>query len=195
MTDNILLVSDIFGNCVSLKPLQADLAALGYSVTLLDPYQGRSQHFADEAEAYQAYSSQCGHDRYAATVAQALTRPYAFALGFSAGATALWRALGAADAGQITRAVLFYPGQIHQHLAVRPTLPVQVIFGHSEPHFNVAAICKELGQKPGVIAEHAAYGHGFMNPASKAFDSAGYQQCFSRVIARHTAVAKSSSGV
>lgn len=193
MGNNILLVTDIFGNCSALQPLLQAITAAGDVVTIIDPYQGKLQCFADEAEAYQVYSSQCGHDAYAACVAQALTQPYALALGFSAGATALWRALGAASAGQITRAVLFYPGQIHQYLAVTPKLPVQVVFGHSEPHFAVAAICTELSKKPGVTAVQTAYAHGFMNPASKAFDSAGYQQCFTRFIQCHIAAAKSNS--
>ena len=193
MGNNILLVTDIFGNCSALQPLLQAIMTAGDVVTIVDPYQGKLQCFADEAEAYQVYSSQCGHDAYAARVEQALAQPCALALGFSAGATALWRALGASNARQITRAVLFYPGQIHQYLAVTPKLPVQVVFGHSEPHFDAAAICKELSQNPGITAEHTAYGHGFMNPASKAFDSEGYQQCFRRFIVRHTAAAKSSS--
>ena len=193
MGNNILLVTDIFGNCSALQPLLQAITAAGDVVTIIDPYQGKLQCFADEAEAYQVYSSQCGHDAYAAFVEQALAQPCTLALGFSAGATALWRALGASNARQITWAVLFYPGQIHQYLAVTPKLPVQVVFGHSEPHFAVAAICKELSQNPGITAEHTAYGHGFMNPASKAFDSEGYQQCFTRFIQCHTAAAKSNS--
>ena len=193
MNPTVLLLTDIFGQCADLKRLQADLVHVGARLQIVDPYQGKLQCFADEAEAYQVYSSQCGHDAYAARVEQALAQPCALALGFSAGATALWRALGASNARQITRAVLFYPGQIHQHLAVRPKLPVQVIFGHSEPHFAVAAICTELSKKPGITAVQTACGHGFMNPASKAFDSAGYKQCFTRFIQCHIAAAKSNS--
>ena len=193
MTTRVLVLSDIFGLCAGLDRLQADLSHAGADVQLVDPYQGREQSFVDETAAYQAYSSNGGHDAYAACVAQALAQPYTLALGFSAGATALWRGLAAADAGQITQAVLFYPGQIHQHLAVRPKLPVQVIFGHSEPHFAVAAISTELSKKPGITAVQTACGHGFMNPASKAFDSAGYQQCFTRFIQCHIAAAKSNS--
>ncbi|HEY9042308.1 MAG TPA: dienelactone hydrolase family protein [Rheinheimera sp.] len=193
MSSNILLVTDIFGNCTALQPLLQDITAAGTAVTIIDPYQGGEQSFVDETAAYQAYSSNGGHDAYAACIAQALAQPYTLALGFSAGATALWRGLAAADAGQITQAVLFYPGQIHQHLAVRPKLPVQVIFGHSEPHFAVAAICTELSKKPGITAVQTACGHGFMNPASKAFDSEGYQQCFTRFIQCHIAAAKSNS--
>jgi|TARA_Y100001937_G_scaffold106855_1_gene148958 dienelactone hydrolase len=191
--NNILLVTDIFGNCSALQPLLQAIMAAGDVVTIVDPYRGKLQCFADEAEAYQVYSSQCGHDAYAAFVEQALAQPCTLALGFSAGATALWRALSAGRAGQITRAVLFYPGQIHQYLAVTPKLPVQIIFGHSEPHFAVAAICTELSKKPGVTAVQTAYEHGFMNPASKAFDSEGYQQCFTRFIQCYTAAAKSNS--
>ena len=76
MSSNILLVTDIFGNCTALQPLLQDIAAAGTTVTIIDPYQGKLQCFADEAEAYQVYSSQCGHDAYAAFVEQALAQAH-----------------------------------------------------------------------------------------------------------------------
>ena len=181
----LLLATDIFGVCAGLSRLLQDLAAADCTVQLIDPYQGQTQHFADEARAYAAYSSQCGHDVYAATVQQALqnaARPFDLAIGFSAGATALWRALAHTDADLVKQAVLFYPGQIHQHLALTPTVPVQVVFGHSEPHFAVADICTQLQQQPGVTAVSTGYAHGFMNLASQAFDEAGYQQQLSKLL-------------
>ena len=179
MTTHVLVLSDIFGLCAGLKRLLADLSQAGADVQLVDPYQGKRQQFADEASAYAAYIAQCGHDTYAAIAAQALqssVQPYDFALGFSAGATALWRALTACNSAQVKQAQLFYPGQIHQHLALTPQVPTQVIFGHSEPHFAVAEICTQLQQKPGVSAVSTGYAHGFINPASKAFNKQGYQQ-------------------
>lgn len=181
----LLLVTDIFGVCAGLSRLLQDLTPVDAAVQLIDPYQGKRQQFADEAQAYAAYSAQCGHDTYAATVQQALqnaARPFDVAIGFSAGATALWRALAQADAGLVKQAVLFYPGQIHQHLALTPAVQMQVIFGHSEPHFAVADICNQLQQKPGVTAVSTDYAHGFMNPASQAFAEAGYQHQLDKLI-------------
>lgn len=178
MTTRVLVLSDIFGLCAGLDRLLADLSQAGAVVQLVDPYQGKRQQFADEASAYAEYIAQCGHDAYAAIAEQALqssVQPYDFALGFSAGATALWRALTACNSAQVKQAQLFYPGQIHQHLAVKPQIPTQIIFGTSEPHFAVAEMCRQL-QQQGITAISTPYAHGFMNQASKAFNGAAYQQ-------------------
>jgi dienelactone hydrolase len=161
------------------------LVPVDSTIQLIDPYQGQTQHFADEAQAYAAYSTQCGHDAYTqcvATALQAATAPFDLAISFSAGASALWRAIAQADASLLKQAVLFYPGQIHHHLALTPAVPVQVIFGYSEPHFTVTEICTQLQQKPGVTAVSTSYAHGFMNPASIAFDEAGYQFQLSKLL-------------
>lgn len=184
MTARVVVLSDIFGLCAGLERLLADLSQAGGDVQLIDPYQGKRQHFADEAQAYAAYSVNCGHDTYAAIAAQALqnnVQPIDLAIGFSAGATALWRALANTDTRLLKQAILFYPGQIHQHLALTPQVPTQVIFGHSEPHFAVADICSQLQQKPDVTAVSTDYTHGFINPASKAFNEAGYQHYLAKL--------------
>lgn len=181
----LLIVTDIFGVCSGLNRLLQDLAAVATRTQLIDPYQGQPQHFADEQQAYAAYSVNCGHDAYTQCVATALqtaAAPFDLAIGFSAGASALWRAIAQADASWLKQAILFYPGQIHQHMALTPQLPVQVIFGHSEPHFAVSDICTQLQQKPGVTAVSTSYAHGFMNPASQAFDEAGYQQQLNKLL-------------
>ncbi|MBV2129641.1 dienelactone hydrolase family protein [Arsukibacterium indicum] len=179
MTKHVLVLSDIFGLCAGLEPLLADLSQAGAAVQLVDPYQGQRQQFTDEASAYAEYIAQCGHDTYAAIAAQALQGSglrFDIAIGFSAGATALWRALAATDSSKLKQAILFYPGQIHQHQALTPAVPVQVIFGHSEPHFAVADICALLQGKPNVSAQNTHFKHGFMNPESSAFNEHGYQQ-------------------
>ena len=178
MARSVVVLSDIFGVCSGLERLVADLRQCSAKLHLVDPYQGKAQQFANEEQAYAAYTAHCGHDAYAALAAEALQhspQPFDLAIGFSAGATALWRALAATDSGKIKQAVLFYPGQIHRHLTLKPQVPVQVIFGHSEPHFAVADICQQL-QQQGVTAISTSYAHGFINPASKAFDEEGYQQ-------------------
>lgn len=179
MSQKVLVISDIFGQGTGLSRLLADLRQSGATLHLVDPYQGKSQQFVDEEQAYAAYSAECGHDDYAAVVAEILCnspQPFDLAIGFSAGASALWRALATADSSTLKQAILFYPGQIHQHLALQPQVPTQVIFGRSEPHFAVTDICSQLQQKPGVTAISTPYAHGFINPASKAFNEAGYQQ-------------------
>ena len=177
MSVNVLVVSDIFGYCVGLNRLMADLSASGAEVQLLDPYQGQEQTFADEQQAYTAFCEQCGHEAYAAQVQQYLLKAASFdvVIGFSAGASALWRALASDKVSGIKQALLFYPGQIYPYLQLTPKVPVRLVFGHSEPHFDVAAVCAQLNRNLDIYAQHTRYAHGFVNPASVAFDAQGYQ--------------------
>lgn len=180
MHKHLVIVSDIFGRCAGLNRLLQDLTATSaVQIQLIDPYGGAVQHFADEQQAYAAYSAQCGHDVYTNHVVQALqsaAQPFELAIGFSAGAGALWRALAGTNVNRVTQAVLFYPGQIYNHISLIPQVPTQLVFGQREPHFTVADICTQLQQKPQVEAVTTAFDHGFMNPVSKAFNEAGYQQ-------------------
>ncbi|KKO44730.1 hypothetical protein WG68_14405 [Arsukibacterium ikkense] len=181
----LLIVTDIFGVCNGLSRLLQDLAAVASRVQLVDPYHGQAQYYSDEPQAYAAYSAQCGHDAYVLKVQQALqnaAQPFDLAIGFSAGASALWRAVAQANVGMAKQALLFYPGQIYQHLALKPQVPTRIIFGHSEPHFAISDICTQLQQQPGVTAVSTMYAHGFMNPASTAFNEAGYQQQLSKLL-------------
>lgn len=176
---HFLLVTDIFGQCHGLQQLLSAMAAPERQFTLLDPYQGKLQAFPSEQQAYVAYTAQCGHEHYAALVATHLAvsaYPISLAMGFSAGASALWRAIAGEQGCQsrILQALLFYPGQIYKHLDLIPKIPVKVIFGASEPHFAVADLCLALSQKPHVEAVVTPYKHGFMNPASQAFRKEGF---------------------
>mgnify|MGYP003636299103 CR=1 FL=1 len=175
----LLVVTDIFGDCAGLKGLLRDLAAVDTLIQVIDPYQGQAQNFTDEQQAYSAYSQQCGHDTYAERVAntlQSAAQPFDVVISFSAGATALWRNLANPKVTKIKQAIMFYPGQIHRHLALEPQMPSQIIFGNSEPHFAVADICNQLHQKPAVTVSVTPFAHGFLNSASNAFNEAGYQQ-------------------
>ena len=183
MTDKtmqqVLLVTDIFGHCNGLPQLLQDLSSPDRSITLVDPYQGKTQSFSSEQHAYAAYCERCGHDHYASLVSQAIAdsrERFDVAIGFSAGASALWRALASRNASKVQQAVLFYPGKIHQQLELTPRVPVQLIFGNSEPHFDVASLCRMVSDQPTVQASSSPFEHGFMNPASKAYSEQGYQR-------------------
>ncbi|MAD77666.1 MAG: hypothetical protein CML20_23355 [Rheinheimera sp.] len=184
MTDkNIAVITDIFGLCSGLDRLLQDLSGqpvnqagdATLTITLIDPYQQQRQQFKDEQQAYSAYIDQCGHDNFASNVARALETPVDLVIGFSAGASALWRALSTPAAANIKQAVLFYPGQIYQHLKLTPEVTTTLIFGATEPHFDVDAMVALLQQKPAVSAFKTCYQHGFMNPPSANFNEAGYR--------------------
>lgn len=175
---HFLIVTDIFGQCHGLQQLLSALAAPERQFTVLDPYQGMQQTFSSEQQAYAAYTIQCGHEQYAKLVAAHLSssqKPISLAMGFSAGATALWRALADESCrNKPQQTVLFYPGQIHKHLDLIPKKPVKVVFAASEPHFAVEDLCLALSQKAKVAAVITRYGHGFMNPTSQAFNLQGF---------------------
>ena len=184
MTDtNITIITDIFGVCSGLDRLLQDLSNqqkyqagdAQLIITIIDPYRQQRKHFKDEQQAYSAYIEQCGHDNFAAIVARTLVAPVDLAIGFSAGASALWRALSTPAATNIKQAILFYPGQIYQHLKLTPEVTTTLIFAATEPHFDVEAMVALLQQKPAVSAFKTCYQHGFMNPPSANFNEAGYR--------------------
>ncbi|WP_019676666.1 dienelactone hydrolase family protein [Arsukibacterium perlucidum] len=174
MPRHITIITDIFGLCSGVERLSQDLAG-EYTITLIDPYQQQPQSFSNEQQAYATYCQSCGHDRYVSQVVSAIQQPVELAIGFSAGASALWRALSSSAAANVKQAVLFYPGQIYQHLQLTPDIPTTIIFGASEPHFEVDSMLQLLSDKPTVSAVKTPYKHGFMNPSSEAFSEAGYQ--------------------
>ncbi len=53
---NLLVMSDIFGICAGFDRLPADLRRAGAEVYIIDPYQGKPQQFANEEDAYAAYT-------------------------------------------------------------------------------------------------------------------------------------------
>jgi len=193
----VVIATDIFGICAGIDRLAQDLAKSQVSVTIIDPYQSKPQAFCNEQQAYSAFVAYCGHDLYAQRLSHFLqslpeNQPaITLAIGFSAGASALWRALATVQPGidsrVVKQAVLFYPGQIHHYAELQPHVPVHIVFGQCEPHFDVGVICQQLQQWQGVIAEKTAFGHGFMNPASAAFAQTGYQQYLTLLNVRLTA--------
>jgi len=172
---SVLVVSDIFGRCDGLQCLCADLASGDSQLRIIDPYQGLFQRFANEEEAYAAYTEQCGHDAYTKLVQQALQQKVDIAIGFSTGASALWRALGD-NAAQVKQARLYYPGQLHLHLDRVPQLPMQLVFGVTEHHFDVDDLLLQLANDSHICVEKTPWQHGFMNLASASFSDEGYQQ-------------------
>lgn len=172
---SVLVVSDIFGRCDGLQCLCADLSTVDSQIRIIDPFQGQFQRFANEAEAYAAFTEQCGHDAYTELVQQALQHAVDIVIGFSAGASALWRALGE-NAAQVKLARLYYPGQLHLHFGVVPQLPTQLVFGATEQHFDVDDLLAKLPNDSNLRTERTLWQHGFMNLASESFSHDGYQQ-------------------
>lgn len=179
---NLVIATDIFGRCEALQRFITDVERAGATVIIVDPYQSEHQPAMSEQQAYTNYVAQCGHDMYTERVSKALHAKVTLAIGFSAGATALWRAMAKTKNASVRKLVLFYPGQLHLHLAKTPEVPTELIFGAQEYHFDVDEVLVKLQSKTGISARKVAQQHGFMNSASLAFNERAYQDGLNRVL-------------
>ena len=159
----VVVITDIFG-------LTDDIIALAEkkSATVIDPYQGVHQSFTDEAQAYQTFIEQCGHDTYTDMIWSVIDSMSTGVkiLSFSAGASAAWRLTERFSPGTIEHLIGFYPSQIRHHLDVNPNCPVTLIFPCKEDHFDVDKIIQSVSKSNAVRCIKTAWRHGFMNPLS-----------------------------
>ena len=168
-----LIISDIFGLTPSLLTLAKSLN----HAEIVDPYDGEMKSFSQEDEAYLYFVEHCGHDKYLERLSDALNQQKSInsIIGFSAGATALWRYIARPDARTFTHIHCFYSGQIRHYLTLKPQQAVKLIFPSVEQHFDVQQVITELSGNGEITIEQNAYQHGFMNPCSTHFDQQAYQ--------------------
>lgn len=176
MKKHLLLVSDIFGQNAALDALAANFAPNAASVHIVAPYDGIVPEFQTSDAAYAAFLEHCGHDAYLAKVRSALQcmEGPVFLVGFSAGASAAWRALDQDNSGKIGQFVGFYPTRIRYHLGIALHVPTAFIFPSTEALFAVDELIADLASFSHVSCLHTEYAHGFMNPASSGFDPAAH---------------------
>lgn len=167
----ILLVTDIFGESAQLRDT---LARIGVHAVIVSPY-AECRSFANEADAYQAFLAVGGLDAYYRHLVQIVTQIPAddlpLMIGFSAGASALWRFICSAHAHEFsnnTDAWLYYGGQIRHELALAPKLST-VMRWSLETQFDVWPCHQAMLNKPLVDSAVLPYPHGFINPQSKGF--------------------------
>lgn len=135
----LLIASDIFGATTDLDALAGTLSPWCSHVDMVDPFQGARNGFSDEEHAYAAFHAVGGMDAYVERCLEGiLAGPApAYALGFSAGASALWKALSEAPNGAIARAQLFYGRQIRHFPDCHPACPVHLVFPARETSFSI----------------------------------------------------------
>ncbi len=186
---HIIFITDIFGVSYSFKEKIASISEYweqqNISCTVIDPYQGVTQCFVDELQAYQAYLSQCGHQQYLALLAQEVANindNEIMLIGFSAGASIAWQL--AADRelqtfhSNIKQVIGFYPSQIRYHVSLQAQCPVTLVFPQYETHFDVENTVSLLDQQIMVNIIHSPYLHGFMNEQSVNFQPLISAQAF-----------------
>jgi len=202
----LLVCSDIFGNNPALEAFFRDWQG---ELLLLSPY-AKQQHFSNDEQAYQYFLQHGGLDSYRQKLRQTLhqlatAQQTVLAVGFSAGAAALWCELscelgvgasdkpGSVQGGEQTtnsasatqaapglqfvrQAFCFYGGQIRHFAELSPCCPTTFIWAQ-EPHFDVKALSGVLAQKHHVSSYISHYQHGFINPKSAGYHKQGAAYC------------------
>lgn len=189
----LIVATDIFGETPELVAWLTPLVqAADLTLELVSPYKAQFTDIAvatarltalpparaaDEL-AYQRFLQQGGMDAYVKKLQHSLKtqqEPF-FAIGFSAGAAALWQ-LTAQPLPWLTQAWCFYGGQIRHCSELQPLVRTTCIWAQ-ETHFRVEQLHEQLAQRALVQSYLTSYQHGFINPHSAGFNSeaASYYQ-------------------
>lgn len=170
----LVVAADVFGATDDLRRFAASLAP---DAMVVSPHaDGRV--FADEAQGYAALMAQGGVQAYARRLATELTArpPRQLAVGFSAGASALWFCLCVPEfcprIAMPEHAALYYGSRIREAAHLRPrAMTTRLVFAEREASFDPAPLAATLsaaGLDASVIPGSA---HGFMNPLSAGYDA------------------------
>ena len=173
---NIILVSDIFGKTPALIQLGEAIGA----TAIVDPYDGVDMGFEDESKAYAYFVEHVGFEQYYDVLQSELQNQISpissmnVLIGFSIGASAIWKLSDNPDITNIQRGICYYGSQIRNLKAVSPHFNIELIFPKKEDHFDVLALQKALSQKKNVQITQTNYLHGFMNSHSDNYNQVAY---------------------
>ncbi|XOV80993.1 MAG: hypothetical protein ACFHVJ_08585 [Aestuariibacter sp.] len=182
-----LIVADIFGRT---KALEEFATVFSEPSRIHDPYSAQNLVFKCEAEAYRYFSEHVTLENYAESLShciQAIDSAVRL-IGFSVGASAIWKISDNPKLNHVSSATGFYGSQIRNLVDIQPQFPIELIFPASEPHFSVDDLMSKLDTKNDVTLTRVPYSHGFMNPHSVNYHQTGYTQEVS-------ALGKSSYGI
>jgi dienelactone hydrolase len=165
----IIIITDIFGLTTDIDLLAVSLSTELTRVTIIDPYEGHKKAFINEQVAYDTFITLCGHERYISAVKSEIksSNDEVVLLGFSAGASAAWKAIDRDSNSLIKHCIGFYPSQIRNHQDVIPYCPVTLVFPCEEKHFEVDNILSALAPLTQVNGIKTSFYHGFMNSLSE----------------------------
>ncbi|MBI1771476.1 MAG: dienelactone hydrolase family protein [Burkholderiales bacterium] len=165
----LLIVTDVFGN----TPAMASFARhFPMPCLIASPYTGEKTQYPAEALAYHAFIAEGGVGAYAEHLSD-LIEDYQsslrYAVGFSAGASALWLNSANPAMANLQQAVLFYGSRIRDHRDVQPACPTRLIFAEQEAAFEPTELVSDLRQRGHDAELVRGSKHGFMNPYSAGF--------------------------
>ncbi|PTN35635.1 dienelactone hydrolase family protein [Desulfonatronum sp. SC1] len=169
------IVSDIFGRTKALEQLASELSG---NIEIIDPYNSEIMEFENEDAAYSYFTKRVGLHEYTDKISDAVkaSNCHVSLLGFSVGASAIWKLSGNPDMNNIIGAVLFYGSQIRHYTEKDPLFPINLVFPKTEKHFSVAALISKLIQKDNVQIHRSNYHHGFMNYHSRNYSESAYKK-------------------
>lgn len=165
----IIIATDIFGVGEYIEELYKELIEVCESIEIISPYSGKKMDFTNEDDAHEFFLKKCGHAYFSNLVAKAIsnTSEQVFLIGFSAGASAIWHAIGTNIYSTLVKFYGFYPSQIRNHLGLSPSCESTIVFPCSEKSFDVSMVAVDISKNPKVECEVTNLYHGFMNPQSK----------------------------
>jgi len=176
-----LVVSDVFGRTNALLDMVNQFEG---SVDIFDPYGLQQIQFEDEAEAYHFFISNVGFETYVENLQQKVLS-YSedlYLIGFSVGASAIWKMSANNDLNHIERAICFYGSQIRFYTNLKVNFPIQLILPSHEKHFSISELISEISDITNVKIIKTSYEHGFMNRLSENYDQAGYDKYIGLII-------------
>lgn len=168
-----IVVSDIFGKTPALDKLSK---ALGNDVDIIDPYNGKNMEFQTEEQAYEFFTANVGLKTYCDLLQSKIKKAPAPAtlIGFSVGASAVWRISESLTTQKVKNAVCFYGSQVRHLSQIRPNVVIDFIMPRYEPGFSIHELATHLSNIKNVALHKTSYLHGFMNELSKNYNAAGY---------------------
>jgi hypothetical protein len=188
----LLVATDIFGETPELFDwLMPVVEAADVTLQVVSPYPmpftnlaplsalAVNPECAPDQLAYQRFILQGGIDAYAKKLQLNFDVHHEefIALGFSAGAAALWQ-LAAKPQLRLKQLLGFYGGQIRHCSELQPLVSTTLIWAQ-EAHFDVDQLHRQLQQMTFVQSNLTPYQHGFINPHSVGYNreaASDYQQ-------------------
>ena len=134
--------------------------------------------FQNEAEAYSCFVKTVGLDNYLSSLLKVVESidHQTTLIGFSVGATVIWRLSQKTGNNLIKQAFCFYGSQIRNFTQIEPDFKINLVFPKSEPHFDVVELQNSLSKKANVKTKKVEYLHGFMNYYSSHYNEFGYTE-------------------
>jgi dienelactone hydrolase len=158
----IIVATDIHG---IHERLRTQLAVLGESI-VVSPWSGDGKPFATEHEAILHFHQQDGLTTYERKIAEVARGKPSVLIGFSVGATSLWRYVASPQCNPASLAFLYYGSRIRDYESLVPRCLTTVFFAENEPSFNPSNLVKALGQSGAQCTVLPGTHHGFMSLTS-----------------------------